>query len=688
MKLRHFILLILLVFIFAPNSYGQVPHTLNYQGRLHDSLGNPVADDIYDITFSIYNSPADPSHLWQETLAVEVTDGYFEVVLGTVTPFDELFFVNGPELFLGVKVGSDLELIPRTPITASGFSLHSELSDISLLALGLEPGTITDEHIVDGEITLPKLNQSGASEGQVIKWMSGEWVTSEDESGGLLELPYDGVVSGPPDAFSVYNTGAGAGIRGRSDGNDGVVGWTAEGEKSGVYGYSDYGIGVSGRCGADNHGVYGESHCTSPEYAGVRGTNFGAGPGVSAYGDKMGLYATSPDTAGLFEGAVYVEGYQESHVDTGTTAYFNSDFLTLENDAVLNIEYDDVSDPSIGFPTGIKVDCRDPDRRSIGGSFVSNGIGLVCHVKDSIRNNHTQGLYCEIGFGGDNCGASFLTISSPGEVQADYNHGVKCSISDAVTNCGIYAIASDDSQSAPTPKRNYGIIGKAMYSDSVGSGIVGEASYCDSTYGAYMSAWGGNVNIGIYAAAPTALLDWAGYFNGDVNVTNAIYAASKYYRIDHPHDPENRYLTHACIESSEMLNVYSGTIILDGRGEALVNLPDYFEDINTDYRYQLTPIGDPAPNLYIAEEIVNNHFRIAGGKEGMKISWQVTGVRDDPYAQSHPMQVETEKHERERGKYLHPEAYGLDESYGLHQKGRSVISEGAMPKRLEISENK
>jgi hypothetical protein len=127
--------------------------------------------------------------------------------------------------------------------------------------------------------------------------------------------------------------------------------------------------------------------------------------------------------------------------------------------------------------------------------------------------------------------------------------------------------------------------------------------------------------------------------------------------IDHPLDPENAYLTHAVVTSPDMLNVYTGTVILDDGGTAVVELPSWFEALSQDVHYQLTAIGTPAPNLYIAHEIRNSLFTIAGGKPGMKVSWLVTGVRHDPYARAHRTPVEALKPAHERGSYLHPEAY-------------------------------
>ncbi len=128
--------------------------------------------------------------------------------------------------------------------------------------------------------------------------------------------------------------------------------------------------------------------------------------------------------------------------------------------------------------------------------------------------------------------------------------------------------------------------------------------------------------------------------------------------IDHPLDPENYYLAHAAVGSPELLNMYSGTAILDDRGSAVMELPSWFEALNGEVRYQLTAIGAAAPNFHIARELRNSSFAIAGGKRGMKVSWQVTGVRHDPYAVAHPLAIQAAKPANDRGSYLHPQEHG------------------------------
>lgn len=159
---------------------------------------------------------------------------------------------------------------------------------------------------------------------------------------------------------------------------------------------------------------------------------------------------------------------------------------------------------------------------------------------------------------------------------------------------------------------------------------------------------------------------YAGYFSGDVQITGNLIKGGGSFKIDHPLDPENKYLQHSFVESPDMMNVYNGNVILDDRGETWVKLPEYFEALNSDFRYQLTAIGAPGPNLYVAEKIFDGQFKIAGGQSGMEVSWQVTGIRQDAWAEANRIEVEVDKDETEQGYYLYPGALGLDETCNVH----------------------
>ncbi len=206
-----------------------------------------------------------------------------------------------------------------------------------------------------------------------------------------------------------------------------------------------------------------------------------------------------------------------------------------------------------------------------------------------------------------------------------------------------------------------------------GTGVTGEelSSGNGGTLGARDSGVYGWVNgsgtpYAIWGMDGTGGIGFAGAFTGDVAISGDLSVqGTKNFRIDHPLDPENKYLYHAAIESDEVLDQYTGNVTLDSQGRAVVTLPDWFDAINTDFRYQLTPIGAPAPNLYIAQKIQGNQFEIGGGTPGLEVSWQVTARRDDPYLRTHPFQVERDKPAAAKGYYLAPEAWGQPEERGI-----------------------
>jgi hypothetical protein len=142
-------------------------------------------------------------------------------------------------------------------------------------------------------------------------------------------------------------------------------------------------------------------------------------------------------------------------------------------------------------------------------------------------------------------------------------------------------------------------------------------------------------------------------------------SGDKNFKIDHPIDPANKFLNHSCVESFERKNIYDGNVITDANGSATVELPEYFEALNIDYRYQLTAIGQPA-QIWIESKIKNNQFTISTDKPNVEVSWQVTGIRNDEYAKQHPFVVEQEKEEKDKGKYLMPELFGQPEEKGIN----------------------
>ncbi len=133
----------------------------------------------------------------------------------------------------------------------------------------------------------------------------------------------------------------------------------------------------------------------------------------------------------------------------------------------------------------------------------------------------------------------------------------------------------------------------------------------------------------------------------DLKVPGNFYAGtlakgSGTFKIDHPLDPANEYLYHSFVESPDMMNIYNGSVITDKHGFATVTLPHYFEALNRDFRYQLTPVGQFA-QVFIAKKVDGNRFVIKTNKPGVEVSWQVTGIRHDAFANQHRIVVEEPK---------------------------------------------
>jgi len=234
---------------------------------------------------------------------------------------------------------------------------------------------------------------------------------------------------------------------------------------------------------------------------------------------------------------------------------------------------------------------------------------------------------------------------------------------------GVMGIVTGESATA--------VWGEGFTADTAEFGVVGVAHGS----GSGVQGFNDNDGFGVFAVnegdgdalVSLANTGLAGFFDGGVEVVGNLSKSSGSFKIDHPLDPSNKYLYHSFVESPDMMNIYNGVAELDSNGETVVKMPDWFESLNKDFRYQLTSIGAPGPNLYVAQEISGNQFKIAGGKPGARVSWQVTGVRHDAWADAHRIPVEQVKTGRERGLYLHPELFGAAPEKSIATARRAVV---------------
>jgi hypothetical protein len=275
------------------------------------------------------------------------------------------------------------------------------------------------------------------------------------------------------------------------------------------------------------------------------------------------------------------------------------------------------------------------------GGEVGIGTGAP-NAKLNVQNSTgaTTGRFTSLTTGASTYGIVATTAGATGGTRTGYFHAQGT----AGNNDAIYALNSSNTDNSAAGYFN------AAGTTGMMTGVWADIS---GTNGASAAAFFRNRSV--------SGAGYAGWFVGNVLVQGTLSKSAGSFTIDHPLDPANQTLSHSFVESPDMMNVYNGNVVLDENGEAWVQLPEWFEALNKDYRYQLTCIGGFAP-VYIASEIADDRFQIGGGKPGLKVSWQVTGIRRDPYAEKYRIPVEQDK--PEAGTYLCPECYGQPKESG------------------------
>jgi hypothetical protein len=285
----------------------------------------------------------------------------------------------------------------------------------------------------------------------------------------------------------------------------------------------------------------------------------------------------------------------------------------------------------------------------------------------------------DIGVYGSANSAGVMGTSGVGYGIAGYSNGSN------TTSAGVYGYAGSASGGigvSGNSSNGIGVYGTA--STSYGLGVYGTVASTNATavYGVASGSGGNGVygyasstsgGYGIYGAALSTTSGYAGYFAGRTTVTGSLSVSGTLskgggsFKIDDPIDPENKYLYHSFVESPDMMNIYNGNIVTDAQGYASIRLPKYFEALNKDFRYQLTVIGTFAQAI-VKEKIKGNVFVIQTNQPNVEVSWQVTGVRQDAFANAHRIPEEIEKEPEFKGLYLHPKELNKPESMGIDYK--------------------
>ncbi len=411
------------------------------------------------------------------------------------------------------------------------------------------------------------------------------------------------------------------------------------------------------------------------------------------YADSVlsGIADGSITTAKLANGAV-----TDAEIAAGTVGLDKISTSSATNGQVLtyngsNLVYADAS-AGLTLPYSQSASTASPELSltqtgaSNVGSFVINSPGSVASVLNLNHNGIGNGLAIQLSNASNGGRGLDVTQSGvgPGVFATSAGGNAVWGITSSISAAGVIG---DNTFGEAVVGRNRGgngvgaVVGRndssgygvRGFNTKNGYGVLGQAGISGGTGTAGRFE---NVNAANTSDALQVVTNSSGnaarftgnvVVNGNLTVSGTVAKGGGTFMIDHPLDPKNKILYHSFVESPEMKNIYDGVVKLDGNGQAVVELPDWFDALNSDFRYQLTPIGGSAPELYVAEEVSDNHFKIAGGKPGMKVSWLLTGVRHDAWAEKHRVQVEVEKTGEMRGQYIHPEVFNQSATMAIPQ---------------------
>ena len=614
------------VFVWLSSLWAQTPSFINYQGKLTTTSGVPPATGQYSLTFSIYGTLTGGQALWMETQSVTIDKGVFNAMLGKSVPLPSTFLTRNGDWYLGIKVGTDTEMTPRFQLASVPFSHRASEAD-----------GMADDAIMNADV-----NANAAIAGVKI---NPDFGTQNIFTSGRIGI---GTTS-PGRALSILSTST----------------EVAELISQGNFSYTDFGhTGVGATRWAIHTGV---GNATN-KFAIAHRTNQGNLNRLVIDGlGNVGIGIDSPLAKFHVVGTAKVDGIQFSDGTTQTTAFtggsggqitgvFAGSGLTgggSSGNVTLSVATNGITSAMISDGAVGTIDLTDNavTAQKISPNIVSSVDGVS---NDGGNIDLVAGSNISIIPDDANKSITISATGGGGSLSFPF-YGTNTADNDAFTiistgtgSVSLFEIRNPAKTTTTAALRanNNGANGASAFFDLQNSINPSPALYCRTSSSLEAA--------GVFQGSK------AGRFIGNVSVEGTLTKSAGTFKIDHPLDPANKYLSHSFVESPDMMNIYNGNASLDANGEAVVVLPNWFEALNQDFRYQLTCIGGFAP-VYVAQEIQGNRFKIAGGKAGLKVSWQVTGVRKDAYAQAHRTPIEQDKAAIERGYYLHPTLYGAPE---------------------------
>lgn len=706
----------------------QSPNTFGYQAVVRNSSGLPLASASVSFRFTIREGSTGGTIIYQETQTkstsslgmVALNIGSGSVVSGVYpTPASWALATKYLQVEIDQNGGSSYVDAGTTQIVAVPYANYAEGSNsannskyadsskkAATATTAVSAGTASN---YSGTVNLSQLVQGGAANGEVMKWNGSQWAAGTDVGGGsgdnwgTQSAVTDATLAGngvTGNALKIAQQGAGSGDVLAWNGSSwapsaGGSVWTKTGNN--INNNNSANVGINTPTPLYQLDVTGNTRIT-----GSVGINVAPNTNYSFYAVQA-----SKDNLAVFE---------------NNSAFNNTKLIlkgTATNDFMEMVRYGSsvsgnyLDATTLGGSSSIMAGSN--SNKLVAGTWGAFPI----HLMTTGRTRMFISKEGKIGINKTNPKAYIDFYGSPGTADSvDPGWGFKDYIGilaevDTVANKlevnGIVGVARK------SVTENNGVIGMAFgkYDSCINMGVIGYANNASTglrirnyggynlatnakyNYGSYNVASGiaGTVHsygvfgagskatnsIGVYGSANTtgSTNTYGGYFtsagtgtrfasvhNGNVTVTGSISKGGGTFKIDHPQDPENKYLIHSFVESPDMMNVYNGNIVTDANGIANVSLPSYFQAENVDFKYQLTVIGQFAQAIVLSE-IENNKFVIQTDKPNVKVSWQITGVRNDKFALANPIIPELEKATKDKGKYMHPELYGKPETQGI-----------------------
>jgi len=627
------------------------------QGRFEQD-GAPVTGTA-DINFRLYDAVSGGSLVDEMSVgSVTVTDGLFE----TQIDFGAEVF-DGDALWIEIEVefpsgsGGWTTLSPRIPVTATPYALQTRGLYVNA-ALQVGIGTTKPSvplHVVGFTSPVVRVQNMGISSGTAISASGptrGIYGGANAQTGSTVGVEgYSASPNGSAlNGFNEAESGNAYAVYGENISPDGIAIYgiaTADDEYStgvGVYGLS--------RSDYDGTGVYGEATTTGTTY-GVRG--------VSTYGIGVrGEQTTSGNVGALgrTDEGVYGRGFG------GADGVYGIAAGTGNLDAGIGV-HGESKGPASGIGVLGEWDGDTAKGMGYGGFFLTTSPHLPALVGQNFSYAETDGAIGVYGYAASQTGDNFGVYAVASGTHGQALHGeVSGAGGGGYAVYGVNQTASNYTATAIYGER----VGHGVGVEGLGGskGVYGHVDPAGATgiyYGVLGVAQGGTgTSYGVFGDAAGAGSVWAGYFGGNVQITGILFKGAGAFKIDHPLDPENKYLYHSFVESPDMKNIYDGVVVTNARGYATVSLPEWFETLNRDFRYQLTILDEDDNDDFVIAKVVrkmqDNQFTIRTSAPNIEVSWMVTGIRHDPYAEANRIPVEADKTGDEVGTYLNPEVWG------------------------------